>query len=264
MAWWELWKPLTGLFNAIWAWLDKYSVIIFYTLGIPSFVLSYILGIMFILGIDIKLKPRPMLVKRKFKWDSRAIAVMGLSAALMVVFFWGHAIPVIPGVMGVDIFLWIMYFAPPVVFGVPGIWGLIPGNIIGDLLVGWFGWGVLGYIANLSCGWVFWRTYGQDTSLRTKKSWANFLFAFFVAYVFWNNLHWCTTAVLAGAIPLQTFYALRLTFNLFWMIPWIWLYPLITWALEGLARKYGLHWTDFEYEWIPLWPKPKEGTASST
>jgi len=236
-----------NLVYAFLTWFDTYSAAILYALGIPSIILSCIFATLFVAGADIRLKPELTLVKRKFELNIRTaliiffttftVWIFRIAYSFMISFLWG------PGTAGIDTLTWIMYFIFPVVFGVPGIWGIFLGSILINLSLGLPG--ILGSIANLTCGWIFWRTYGQDTSLKTKRSWCNFLFSVFIVYFLWYNLHWSTTVILSGIMP-KGFYADLILSNIFQMVPWILFYPAVVYMLENMAKKHELHWTNFE------------------
>lgn len=165
------WKFFANLVYVFLIWFDKHSAVIFYALGIPSIILSCIFAILFVAGVDIRLKPKLTLVRRKFELNLRTVLIIFFTTfmvwifrivySFVISFLWG------PGTAGTDIFTWIMYFIFPVVFGVPGILGVFLGSVLISLSLGILG--ILGSIANLVCGWVFWKTYGQDTSLKRRS-----------------------------------------------------------------------------------------------
>lgn len=220
----------------------RYPIWVFHT--VAGFVLC-IPFIMIILGYEPQLFPRPKLVRWRYKWTSRSVALFGmLTAALVIVYYFGGFFPIIPGVMSFFVLAWIFEWMLPVIFGWPGIWAAIAGELIGELLTGWFvPIFIVNYIAHLGfLGWLGWKTFGRDTSFKTARSWGWWVLGYGI-YVFFNIFGWGAQLVLAGVLPLEKIFIYRSMVNIAnYVFPNIPIQIALIIVVERLARRRRLHW----------------------
>jgi hypothetical protein len=224
-----------------------YPIYIFHVAAVFIFA---VLFIPLLFGIEYQLFPRPKLVRFKYKWGSRQVALFGILTALyLVAYIFGGFFPVIPGIISLFILAWIFGFMFPAIFGWPGIYAVIAGELLGELVMGWF---YPAFIPNLLAdygflGWIAWKTSGRDTSLTTAKSWGWWILGYIVIFAFFNMFDWGAMLVLFGIMPLKRMYIFRSMVNFAnYYFPNIVIHIPLMAVVHRLAWRYKLHWQRME------------------
>ena len=119
----------------------------------------------------------PWFVKVNRRWNTKAVAVMAMTAALSVILqAVGAVIVLVPGTITFRADAMVR-FPFGAIFGMPAVWGVMISNIIGDALAGTLGPGsIAGFIISWWMAYLFYRFYGSavDYSMKQGSSWVKY------------------------------------------------------------------------------------------
>lgn len=119
----------------------------------------------------------PWFVKANRRWNTKAVAVMAMTAALSVVLqAVGAVIVLVPGTITFRADAMIR-FPFGAIFGMPAVWGVLISNIIGDALAGTLGPGsIAGFIIAWWMAYLLYRFYSsaEDYSMKKGNSWVKY------------------------------------------------------------------------------------------
>ncbi len=125
----------------------------------------------------------PWFVKVNRRWNTKAVALMAMTAALSVILqAVGAVIVLVPGTITFRADAMIR-FPFGAIFGMPAVWGVMISNIIGDALAGTLGPGsIAGFIISWWMAYLFYRFYStpDDYSMKTPAAWVKFYLVMFL------------------------------------------------------------------------------------
>ncbi len=119
----------------------------------------------------------PWFVKVNRRWNSKAVAIMAMTAALSVILqAVGAVIVLVPGTITfrADAMVRLPFGA---IFGMPAVWGVMISNILGDALAGTLGPGsIAGFVISWWMAYLFYRFYSsaEDYSMKTGGAWVKY------------------------------------------------------------------------------------------
>ncbi|SMB89769.1 hypothetical protein SAMN00808754_0208 [Thermanaeromonas toyohensis ToBE] len=182
-----------------------------------------LIGEMF--NYQVVLTPWPRLVKRQRRWNTKSIAVMGMTAALSVILqAVGAVIVLVPGTITFRADAMVR-FPFGAIFGMPAVWGVGLANLLGDALAGTLGPGSIGgAVISWWMPYLFYRLMRQPEERNMIKG-----SAWFKYYAI--SLLWC----LIGSFYLcSSFQWLRLLPT---EVIWVGVFPavIVTTFIGGLA-----------------------------
>jgi hypothetical protein len=146
----------------------------------------------------------PWFVKVDRRWNTKAVAVMAMTAALSVILqAVGAVIVLVPGTITFRADAMIR-FPFGAIFGMPAVWGVMISNIIGDALAGTLGPGsIAGFIISWWMPYLFYRFYGASVdsySMKAPSAWAKY-YGVMLLWCFLGSYYLCTNFKLLGLLP---------------------------------------------------------------
>ncbi|MGI9861092.1 hypothetical protein SDD30_06870 [Moorella naiadis] len=207
-----------------------------------------LIGEMF--SYQLVLTPWPRLVKRQRRWNTKSIAVMGMTAALSVILqAVGAVIVLVPGTITFRADAMVR-FPFGAIFGMPAVWGVGLANLLGDALAGTLGPGSIGgAVIAWWMPYLFYRLMRQpeQRNMAQRNAWLKY---------YGISLLWC---VIGSFYLCSSFQWLRLLPT---EVIWVGVFPavILTTFIGGLAGplvarivgpaadKYGLSIDEMRFE----------------
>lgn len=197
---------MQGFLEAILAFFGKLaSLITFNGMFVLGIILSIPMTIIFLGELfGYQFVPRsPWFVKVERRWNSKAVAVLAMTAALSVILqAVGAVLVLVPGTVTFRADAMIR-FPFGAIFGMPAVWGVMLSNIIGDALAGTLGPGsIAGFIISWWMAYLFYRFYrsAQDYSMTTGGAWVKY-YLIVLLWCFIGAFYLCTNFQLLGLLP---------------------------------------------------------------
>jgi hypothetical protein len=181
------------------------SLLTFNGMYVVGVILSIPMTIIFvgeIFNYQFVLRP-PWFVKVNRRWNTKAVAVMAMTAALSVILqAVGSVIVLVPGTITFRADA-LIRFPFGAIFGMPAVWGVMISNILGDALAGTLGPGsIAGFIISWWMAYLFYRFYStpEDYSMKTTGAWVKYYLVAFLWCII-GAYYLCTNFKLLSLLP---------------------------------------------------------------
>jgi hypothetical protein len=179
-----------------------------YAVGIALSIPMSLIFLGEIFGYQFTWRP-PWVVRVHRRWNTKALAVMAMTAALSIVLqAVGAVIVLVPGTITFRADAMIR-FPFGAIFGMPAVWGVMLSNIIGDAIAGTLGPGsIAGFIISWWMAYLFYRffTAPEGYSMKTGGAWVKY----YLVVLLWCVLgayYLCTNFKYLGLLPDEVIWA---------------------------------------------------------
>ncbi len=192
----------------------------------------------------------PWFVKVNRRWNSKAVAIMAMTAALSVILqAVGAVIVLVPGTITFRADAMIR-FPFGAIFGMPAVWGVMISNIIGDALAGTLGPGsIAGFIISWWMAYLFYRFYSnvEDYSMKTGGAWVKY----YLVVLLWciiGSYYLCTNFKYLNLLPDEVIWTAVFPAVIVTTFIGGLLGPVVARIVGPAAQRYGLARDEIGYE----------------
>ena len=191
----------------------------------------------------------PFFVKVARRWNTKAVGVMAMTAALSVVLqVAGSLIVLVPGTLTLrlDAMVRTSFGA---IFGMPAVWGVMLSNIIGDALAGTLGPGsVAGFIISWWVPYLFYRFYRPSESAMESFG---LMVRYYLLTLLWcliGSLFLCTNFQMLGLLPTDVVWTIVFPAVIVSTFLGAILGPVLARVVAPIAKRYGLAREEMGFE----------------
>lgn len=182
------------------------QLVSFQGMFVIGLILSVIMTIIFvgeIFGYQLTLRPKIGFQKKNRRWNTKAVVIMAMTAALSVILqAVGAVIVLVPGTITFRADAMIR-FPFGAIFGMPAVWGVMISNIIGDALAGTLGPGsIAGFIISWFMAYLFYRTYRTHEEYSMLRGWP--VVKYYLVVLLWciiGSFYLCTNFQYLNLLP---------------------------------------------------------------
>jgi len=235
--------------------LDFFSDV-FGNISIPllfgiGLVVSVVMTVIFIgeaANRQIRLKA-PFVVKVERRWNTKAVAVMAMTAALSVILqVLGSIIVLIPGTLTLRADAMVR-FTFGGIFGMPAVWGVMIANILGDAFSGTLGPGsVAGFIISWFQAYLGYRMFDALSSYMNRPG---LVVRYYLMVILWcviGSFYLCTNFQYLNLLPQEIIWAAVFPSVMVSTFIGAILGPVVARVVAPAARRYGLSEDRLGYE----------------
>jgi|Deesub1362A_J573_1020465.scaffolds.fasta_scaffold06445_2 hypothetical protein len=244
---------MQGLLEALLAFFGNLaSAITFQGMYVLGIIISIPMTVIFVGEIfGYQFVPRaPWFVKVQRRWNTKAVAVMAMTAALSVILqAVGAVIVLVPGTITFRADAMVR-FPFGAIFGMPAVWGVMISNIIGDALAGTLGPGsIAGFIISWWMAYLFYRFYRteEEYSMRGGGAWVKY----YLVVLLWciiGSFYLCTNFKYLNLLPDEVIWTGVFPAVIVTTFVGGLLGPVVARIIGPAARRYGLSRDEMGYE----------------
>ena len=192
----------------------------------------------------------PWFVKVERRWNTKAVAVVAMTAALSVILQTAGAVLVlVPGTITFRADAMVR-FPFGAIFGMPAVWGVMLSNIIGDALAGTLGPGsIAGFIISWWMAYLFYRFFHteEEYSVKTGPSVAKY----YLTVALWciiGTFYLCTNFQYLNLLPQEVIWSGVFPAVIVTTFIGAILGPVVARVVGPAAKRYGLSRDEMGYE----------------
>lgn len=219
-----------------------YAIGIIISIPMTIIFLSEVFGYQFV-------SRAPFLVKRERRWNTKAVGVMAMTAALSVVLqVLGALIVLVPGTLTLRLDAMVRH-SFGAIFGMPAVWGVMIANIIGDALSGTLGPGsIAGFIISWFQPYLYYRFFKPSESAMD-SGWA--VVKYYLVSALWcfiGAFFLCTNFQMLGLLPTEVVWPTVFPLVIVSTFLGALLGPVLARIIAPIAKRYGLAREEMGFE----------------